>query len=54
MAEEKQVIQVKVDMDVLKAIRDLNSDYKEIPAVYIVDIALRHFLDELKEKKAKP
>jgi hypothetical protein len=51
VTEEKGVIQVKVSTDLLRKIRDVNSDYKLVPAVFIADIAMQHFLDELKQKK---
>jgi len=46
----EEIIQVKVKQAWIDKIREINADYKNIPAVYIVDNAVKHFLDELQKK----
>lgn len=45
--EEKDVTQVKVLNELLRKIREANSDYQYVPAKDIAHIALNHFLYEL-------
>jgi len=50
--EEKDVTQVKVRNELLKKIREANSDYQFVPAKDIAHIALNHFLYELKHRRS--
>jgi hypothetical protein len=50
---EEQIIQIKVKTALIDQVRKLHMDYKEIPAVYIVDTAMRHFIEELKKERGK-
>jgi hypothetical protein len=51
--EEKDVTQVKVLNELLKKIREANSDYQFVPAKDIAHIALNHFLYELQHRKKR-
>jgi hypothetical protein len=44
---EEETIQVKVKMALINKIRSLKPEYKEIPAVYLVDQVLRLFIGDL-------
>jgi hypothetical protein len=50
---EETTIQIKVKYTLIDQVRKLHMDYKEIPAVYIVDTAMRHFIEELKKEAKK-
>jgi uncharacterized protein (DUF111 family) len=47
---ETETVQIKVKMSLINEIRNIKPEFKEIPATYIVDMALRHFRDELKKE----
>jgi hypothetical protein len=46
----EETVQIRVKMNLINEIRNIKPEFKEIPATYIVDIALRHFRDELKKE----
>ena len=48
---EKDMIQVKVPIQLLLNIREANTDYRLVPAKDIAIIALNHFLFEIKRRK---
>lgn len=49
--EEKDMVQVKVPVQLLRKIREADADYKLIPAKDVAIIALNHFLYELKHQR---